>query len=238
MLRIAKPAGSVEWLGLIALLAFVLMSTIAALSPSHYRDAAYLEARHDVNPVFGGTRTARSDEWGVATPYFQIAVASDLGARDTVSPYHEPLKAFFALPSRDWSMAFKPDLWGFLFLDPARAFALHYAALAAAGLLGAYLFLRQLRVRKEVAATTASLLFFSHFVQGWWTSNAPDLSLAFWPAVAFLWRAPWWARIASIAFATAALLIGELYPPFIIGSALAFALAIAAFRPDTLKPVA
>jgi hypothetical protein len=123
MLKVGGKAVSAELLGLIALLAFVLISTATALSPSHYRDAAYLQGRSDVHPIFGGTRTARSDEWGVATPYFQIAVASGLGERDVVSPYHEPLKAFFALPSRDWSMAFKPDLWGFLLLDPARAFA-------------------------------------------------------------------------------------------------------------------
>ena len=236
MLKVGGKAVSAELLGLIGLLAFVLISTAAALSPSHYRDAAYLQGRSDVHPIFGGTRTARSDEWGVATPYFQIAVASGLGERDVVSPYHEPLKAFFALPSRDWSMAFKPDLWGFLLLDPARAFALHYAALAAAALLGTYLLLRQLGVRKEIAATTAGLVFFSHFVQGWWSSNAPVLALTLWPGVAFLWRARWWAKIPAIAVATAVLLIGELYPPFIVGGALAMAVSIAAFRSDTLNP--
>jgi len=98
MLKVGGKAVSAELLGLIGLLAFVLISTAAALSPSHYRDAAYLQGRSDVHPIFGGTRTARSDEWGVATPYFQIAVASGLGERDVVSPYHEPLKAFLPCP--------------------------------------------------------------------------------------------------------------------------------------------
>ena len=154
MPRSGRKLPSPEGLGLVALLFFVLITTIAGLTPSHYHDAAYLLGVEHVNPVFGGTRPARSDEWGVATPYFQIAVASDLGPRNLVSPYHEPLKAFFALPSRDWSMTFKPDLWGFLVLDPARAFAFHYAFLAAAGMLGPYLLLRQLGCRREVAAAT------------------------------------------------------------------------------------
>jgi len=227
---------SASTLGLAALLLFVLVSTLAAWTPSHYEQAARGLGLVGVKPVFGDSRPVRSDEWGVTTPYFQIAVASDLGPRDTVSPYHEPLKAFFALPSRDWSMAFKPDLWGFLALAPAHAFALHYALLAAAGLLGAYLLLRQLGCRGEAAAAASALLFFSQFVQVWWSSNAPVLGLAAWPAVVFLWRAPWWLRLPALAYVIAVWLIGQLYPPLIIATGLALGVAILAFRPEALRP--
>lgn len=226
----------VELLALLALLLFVLLSTVAAWTPSHYYEAANILGLKDVWPVLGGSRPARSDEWAVTTAYFQIAAASDFGPRDLVSPYREPLKAFFALPSRDWSMAFKPDLWGFLVLDPARAFALHYALLATAALIGPYLLLRQLGCRREAAAAGAGILFFSQFVQVWWTSNAPALGLAAWPAVIYLWRAGAWLRLPLLAYAVAVWLIGQLYPPFIIATGLALAVAIAAFRPDALAP--
>ena len=171
--------------GLAALALYVLIATVLAWTPSHYAQAARLLGIPGVEPVFGDARPVRSDEWGVTTPYYQIAVASDLGPRDAVSPYHEPLTAYFALPSRDWSMALKPDLWGFLVLDPAHAYALHYALLAAASLLGVYVLLRQLGCRGEVAVAGSAALFLSQFVQVWWTSNAPVLGLAAWPAIAY-----------------------------------------------------
>jgi hypothetical protein len=223
-------------LGALALLLYVIVAAAAALTPSHYAQGARLLGLHEVEPLAGDARPVRSDDWGVTTPYFQIAVRSGLGARDAISPYGEPLKAFFALPSRDWSMAFKPDLWGFLVLDPARAYALHYALLAVSALVGAYLVLRQLGCRGETAAAVSAMLFFSQFLQVWWSSNAPGLGLAFWPAAAFLWRGPWHVRLPAIAYASAIWLIGQLYPPFIVATVVALAVAVAAFRPEALRP--
>jgi hypothetical protein len=108
--------------------------------------------------------------------------------------------------------------------------------LAAAALLGPYLLLRQLGCRREAAAAGAGILFFSQFVQVWWTSNAPVLGLAAWPAVIYLWRAGAWLRLPLLAYAIAVWLIGQLYPPFIIATGLALTVAIAAFRPDALAP--
>src|SRR5258706_10059595 len=121
-----------RWWWQLAILAAFLVYVLNAWTPSHYGQAAAKLGIANAGPVLGAARYIRTDEWGVATPYFQIAVANDLGPVDARSPFKEPLKTFFALPSRDWSMAFKPDLWGFLVLDPAHAFSLHYASLALA----------------------------------------------------------------------------------------------------------
>lgn len=238
LITTARSPRSWSWpaIALAALAAWVLIATIAAWTPSHYAQAARFLGQAHAGPLLGDARPVRSDEWGVTTPYYQIAVASGLGANDVISPYHEPLKAYFALPSRDWSMAFKPDLWGFLVLDPANAYALHYALLAASALLGAFLLLRQLGCSPGVAAPVAAMIFFSQFVQVWWSNNAQVLGLAWWPAAAFLWRGPWPLRLAAIFYACAVWLIGQLYPPLIIATALAMAGAVAAFRPEALRP--
>lgn len=218
-----------------AVLALAAVYVFNGWTPSHYGLTAGILGIADAGPLIGTAHPARSDEWLVATPYFQIAVANRLGGSDALSPYHEPLKAFFALPSRDWSMIFKPDLWGFLVLDPAHAYSLHFASLAVALVVGFTLLLRQLGCSRGFAVGVAILLFLSQMTQVWWTSNAPSLALAPWPAVAFLWRARWWLRLAAVFYATAAWLIGELYPPFILAGGLAIGILILAFRRDTLR---
>jgi hypothetical protein len=225
-----------QYAGCLAALAVFLIYVLNAWTPSHYGEATRILGIPRSGPVIGEAQGIRSDEWAVTTPYFQISVANNLGPRDETSPYKEPLKAFFALPSRDWSMAFKPDLWGFLALDPAHAYSLHYALLALAMLAGFAILLRQLGCRPGLALGVSALLFLSQFVQVWWTSNAPVLALAPWPVIAVLWRGPWWARMPAIAYATAIWLIGQLYPPFIVSAGLAFGVLVGAFRPETLRP--
>ena len=224
-----------EW-GLLALALLALVAVLNAWTPSSYGEATRRLGIARSGPVVGEAQPIRSDEWAVLTPYFQIAVANDLGPRDETSPYKEPLKAFFALPSRDLSMAVKPDLWGFLVLDPAHAYALHYATLALAMLAGFAILLRQLGCSPGYALAISALLFSSQFVQAWWTNNAATLAWAPWPAVAFLWGAPWWARAPAIAYAVAVWLVGLLYPPFILSAGLALAVLIAAFQPSALRP--
>jgi len=229
-----KPIPAWWAMPVILLVAFIYV--LNAWTPSHYQQAAQILGLTDVRPVFGKSRPVRSDEWSVATPYFQIAVASDLGPIDRISPYHEPLKTYFALPSRDWSMAFKPDLWGFLVLDPAHAYSLHFALLALASLFGAILLLRQLGCGAGVALAVSAMLFLSQFVQVWWTSSAPALGLSLWPAVAYLWPVRWWWRLPALTCVVAVWLIGQIYPPLVVSTGLACAFAIAAFRPDALRP--
>jgi len=219
----------------VVILVLALIYALNVWTPSHYQQAAAILGVSNVKPVFGKSRPVRSDEWSVATPYFQIAVASDLGPRDRISPYREPLKTYFALPSRDWSMAFKPDLWGFLVLDPAHAYSLHFALLALAGLYGAILLLRQFGCGAGVALAVSAMLFLSQFVQVWWTSNAPALGLSLWPAVVYLWPARWWWRLPALTCVVAVSLIGQLYPPLVVSTGLACAFAVAAFRRDALR---
>ena len=218
-----------------AALLFALVYVAMAWTPSHYGYAEQVLGVANAGPIFGAAREIRSDDWAVLTPYFQIAVSNALGPVDLHSPYHEPLKAFFALPTHDWSITFKPDLWGFLFLDPAHAFSLHFATLAAAMIVGFWLLGTQLGCTPRFALALSMLLFFSQFVQVWWSSNAPDFAWSAWPAVAYLWNARWHLRAPAIAYATAVLMFGELYPPFIVASAFAFGFLVVAFRPNALR---
>lgn len=221
---------------LVALVLGALVYVFLAWTPANYGEGARLLGVPGAGPVVGHAEPIRSDDWAVTIPYFQLAVANDFGPRNEASPYKEPLKAYFALPSRDWSMAFKPDLWGFLVLNPAHAYSLHYAVLSLAMLVGFAVLLRQLGCAPGYALAVSAILFSSQFVQVWWTSNAPALAWGPWTAVLFLWRGPWWVRWPALAYVSAVWLIGELYPPLIVATALAMAVLIVAFRPDALRP--
>jgi hypothetical protein len=133
-------------------------------------------------------------------------------------------------------MAFKPDLWGFLILDPARAYAFHFAFLALAAVTGVFVVSRQLGASRGLAATAALVVFGGQFFQAWWTTNAAGLALAAWPVAAFLWKGHPVARLPLVTYAVACWLIGLLYPPFILSAGIAYAVLIAAFRPDALRP--
>ncbi|OXE35467.1 MAG: hypothetical protein CGW95_13675 [Phenylobacterium zucineum] len=164
--------------GLIVLVILAMIYSVAAWTPTSFGQTAQVLGMPNAGPVFGEARPIRSDEWAVATPYYQIAVANHFGPRNELSPYKESLKAFFALPSRDWSMIFKPDLWGFLVLDPAHAYSLHYAILALAMVAGYTLLLRRLGCSPNYALVLSLTLFLSQFVQAWWTSNAAVFAYA------------------------------------------------------------
>ena len=214
--------------------ALLVVYVASAWTPTHYGAAAALLGLDHAGPIFGQAREIRSDDWALTTPYFQIAVANGLGPVDLTSPFRQSLTTFFALPSRDWSMAFKPDLWGFLLLDPAHAYSLHFAMLAAAMVAGFAIVLRQLGCSAGFALAGTAMIFFSQFVQAWWTSNAPVFAWAAWPVAAYLWPARWYFRLPAIGYAVAVWLIGQPYLPFILAAGAAFAVAIAAFRPDAL----
>jgi hypothetical protein len=221
------------WVALAAF-ALLLVYVANAWTPTHYGAAAALLGLDHAGPIFGEAHEIRSDDWALTTPYFQIAVANRLGPVDLTSPFRQSLTTFFALPSRDWSMAFKPDLWGFLVLDPAHAYSLHFAILAAAMLAGLAIVLRQLGCSPGFALAGTAMIFFSQFVQAWWTSNAPVFAWAAWPIAAYLWPARWYFRLPAIGYAVAVWLIGQPYLPFVVAAGCAFAVAIAAFRPDAL----
>lgn len=205
-----------------------------ALTPSSYAMASEYLGLAPIDPLLGRARGIRMDEWMVFTPYVQIAVANDFGPINAYSPYHETLRSFQALPLLDWGLLFKPYHWAFFVLPPANAYSFFFMCMSMAFLCGWALFLRQLRLPPLVAVLIALLLYFSPYVQVWWTSNAGAFALAPWVAVAWLRIDTRWLRIAASAYALAVWLLAIAYPPFIISSLLALAVLVLAFRRDAL----
>jgi hypothetical protein len=206
-----------------------------AWTPSSYAVVLNSLGITNSGTVLGTPQVFRSDEYSVETPYFQIAVRSNLDTYDHVSPYHETLKGFMAFPTKDWSVIFKPQLWGFLALKPFHAYSLYFFLLASSFLFGWYIFFCLIGIPAVYAGGGSAMLLFSQFMQVWWTSNAPVFAFAPWVAVAFLYPRKQATRFFLVFYTATVWLFGLLYPPFLYGLGLVMAVCVIAFRPDTLK---
>lgn len=210
-----------------------LIYVALALTPSHYaRGLTMLGV--DSGPLVGEARPIRSDEWIVMTPYFQIAVLGGFSTTNMISPYQETLKGFWALPIQDWSLVFKPQLWGFWVLPPAYAYSLYFAMLWVSFLTGYTILLRQLGASFGIAAAGSLALYSSHLVQVWWTSNAPTFALAPWPLVVLLLPMRPIFKAPLLFWASSVWIFGYVYPAFIIPAGFALAVLLLAFRRDTM----
>ena len=216
-------------------MAACLLYVVCAITPSSYGAAFPLLGLEPQGLLAGVPRGIRSDEWMVFTPYVQIAVANGLDTVNANSPYHETLRSFQALPILDWGMLFKPYHWGFLFLPAANAYSLYFLFMSSSFLVGWSLFIRRLRVPSIAAFLVAATLYFSPFVQVWWTSNAGAFALAPWVALAWITFENRALRIAASAYALAVWMLSCAYPPFLYATLFAMAILIITFRRDTLN---
>lgn len=224
------------WLATLAVLGGCLYVCLA-LSPSSYAMAFEWLGLEKQGLLLGTPRGIRSDEWFVLTPYFQIAVANGLKGVNMMSPYQEVLRSFQPLPILDWSLLFKPQLWGFWALPPAHAYSLYFLVLAAAFMLGWAWLLQQLRLSPAAAWVVSALLFFSPIVQVWWTTTGGAFALAPWPVLTWLLIERRVLRILACTYALLAWVLACAYPPFLYACGFALALMVLVVRRPVFTPV-
>lgn len=205
-----------------------------ALTPSSYAIGMKLLGQPVKGLVAGTPRPVRSDEWMVFTPYVQIAVNSNFKPHDSGSPYRESLKSFFALPVADWGAAFKPYYFAFAVLPPANAFSFFYLFDAFAFLIGWALFFKFVGVDAKLAIIGSLALFFSQFVQVWWTSNWGAFAFAPWTAVAWMAIDKRWVRVLVCAYVLMVWMLADVYPPFLYAFGLAMTVIVIGTRHDLL----
>jgi len=222
------------------LLLLLLMGGIAyvyfALSPSHY--SFFLKnhmGQYDYETIVGEAKGIRSDEWGVVTPYFQIAVNNDYQRFNQDSPYKEDLRFFYGLPLKDWALAFKPYMWGFFTLSDARGFSFYHFFMIASFIIGYTIFLMQLGLPLLYSSIIALTLFFSHHNQVWWTTNAPVFALTIWIIIPFLTNWHLGLKFVATFLISAAALFALIYPPWQISMIYLIGFFALAFRPERFR---
>ncbi|HEY2102576.1 MAG TPA: hypothetical protein VGH08_04915, partial [Chthoniobacterales bacterium] len=120
--------------------------------------------------IVGTPKDIRSDEWVGETPWIFSQAARDFSVENPgVGEGVMPL--LNNLPVRHWTMLFRPQMWAFFGTDVERAFAFYWNFKWFSLLLGSFLLLRAIaRGNSLVALFGALLLFFSPFIQ-WWFST-------------------------------------------------------------------
>ncbi|WP_436317891.1 DUF7657 domain-containing protein [Vibrio rotiferianus] len=216
--------------------------TVLAITPSSYGIVLSMFGHGGEGLLWGSPRPIRSDEWSVWTPYMQMAVLNDFGRFNELSTYHQDLRGFNALPLWDWALVFKPLMWPFWLLEPARAFALHHGLIIVSFLIGwKKLFLfsfesaQQPKSKSLFLAILASLLlFFTGFVQYWWTTLGPILALTPW---LLLWIIKWRSSLGyyfGLGYIAVVWLLSHTYPPIIVSMAYFGVMLLAIHQPRFL----
>ena len=174
--------------------------------------------------IVGSPKPTRSDEWMVWTP----AILAQLNHQPPMPVENQSLGAgkaplLMSLPVRHYIMIFRPQLWGFFFLDTEHGFSWYWNA-KLLGLLGALFCLLWIltRGRFDLSLLGAVVITYSSFVQWWFSSPSmlPEM-LASWSLVLvcgwFLFQsAAWWQRLlASLLLVASAInFLLCCYPPF------------------------
>ncbi len=174
--------------------------------------------------IFGSPKPKRSDEWMIWTP----AILAQLKHRPPMPVENPSLGAgkaplLMSLPARHYTMLFRPQLWGFFFLDVERGFSWYWNA-KIFGLLGALFLLlfalTSARIGRSMGG--AVIISYSSFTQWWFSSPSmlPEM-LASWSLALFcggvlFQSVRWWQRILAAVVVVAAGINFLLccYPPF------------------------
>lgn len=194
---------------------------INGTSSGAYHSAVYEGSDPDL--IAGSPQAIRSDEWNVYTSWAISQVEQGLPERSGTFPGGMDAAIPQDLPRRDWSVAFRPHLIGYTFLDLDQATAWKWWVPALALIAAAYCFVVSILPRRPgMAAAIAIGFYFSPFFQWWflpgthWPAAWALATMAgiVWAFARSSWRSRWiWAAV--IAYLTVVMAM-SLYAPFIV----------------------
>lgn len=208
----------------------------ATWSPSSYGYVFDLFGLQHLDTVLGKPRPIRSDEWAVITPFTQATVNNHFARFNLTSPYGEDLRSVYSMPIADWGIIFKPDMWLYGWANPAYAFSFHHYGIFAGFILGyTLLFSNVLGLTQLSACLLSGVLFFTGYVQYWWTALGPTFAVFPWLLIVLDWQQPKLLKFALFYWLATTWMLAFFYPPTFISLAFVGFLILLAFRPTDLK---
>lgn len=209
-------------LGLLAVL-FAILVALGVTGSSTGVISSLVSDSSDADLLAGSPVPTRGDEWFVQTTWTISQVEQGLPTRNASFPGGMDATVQHDLPTRDWSTALRPHLWGFLILPLDQAMAIKWWLPGFMMMAAAFLFVVALLPRRPILATLLAVgLYAAPFMQWWF------LSITFYPPcwaflvmAALVWhtrstaRTGKWVLAAFVAYLTAAMGTG-IYVPFIV----------------------
>lgn len=177
----------------------------------------------------GTPKFIRFDEWAVATPWILSQVSrgfplrnENIGAGSAPSVINLPVKSFPGIV--------RPQYWGFFLLHVERGFAFYWNFKVFGLVLGAFFLLMLITQNNFWLSLFGSLwLFFSSFIQWWFSTPAPEMILSFCflcvsiTYLLFSTKPTLIILSALLAFVSSVTFVLAFYPPYQIPLAYLFA---------------
>ncbi len=234
------------WLfpSLLLFLVFVLtLLKISGTSIGVYHEIFYGKSVKDSSLIFGKPKSIRSDEWIVNTQKTISQSANNYPKVNANIGLGENERLINDVPTRDWSVLFKPHNLGFFVIPFENAFSLKWWSMSYLLVISSYFFVLLFLPRRYLLAALLSLAFlFSPFFQWWYAyGTLASVYYCLFGAVIYTkilsskskYEAGLWSLLLTYV-ATSFMLI--LYPPFQIPCALvALAFAIGYFLDNKNK---
>lgn len=174
----------------------------------------------DSGLLLGEPKAIRSDEWLVGTPamlsQYELGFPTE---NDNLGGASDPLIA--NMPVEHFSTAFRPQHWGWFFLDAERGFAFFWSLKGLSLVTGSFLLLMLVtNSRFWLSLGGAAWLYFSSFIQWWYSTTLVEMVASFcliFVALAWLALSRRRAAVAAAALllvATSVNFVLFFYPPF------------------------
>ena len=181
--RVYKHFTSSDWFfPVIVLLIVIVLSTfrVSGSSVGEISQQLIDSEEDDSSLIFGHPRNLRSDEWSVNTPFISSQQQNNYALFSTQLGTKNDTTVVSDIPSRDWTVVFKPQNLGFIIGIPfENSFALRWWLMGYVLMISAYFLTLHLFPSKRLfAALIALSLFFAPIIQ-WWYQNINILVVAY-----------------------------------------------------------
>lgn len=225
--KVNQPELIVFGRGSIFFIAFLFVLTVVLISFKINQSSfpmydAYFPSDVKSNILSGEARGIRSDEWVVQTPYILSQVINN-------NPWENPsigpgaTTSLTAVPVNGLINVMQPKFWGFVLLDVERGFSWLWTYKSVGFLLTGFLFFMLItRSNTAVSIIGALAIYSSNFSQWWFSSNYPEIVIAFFGIVisalyVMLSDHRYLVLFSAIAFAIFSVnFLLHLYPPFLV----------------------
>lgn len=217
MLNITKQ--SLEKIIYVSLFLLGAIYVFNSWSPSSYGFFLKKIEPENSGVVWGEPRGIRSDEWGVVTPLTQATINNNFERYNKNSFYGEDLRINYGLPIFDWGLVFKPTMWGYLFLSPAKAYSLQWYLTFCIFIIGYFKLFKEVGIRKDLSLILSLSLFFTGGTQFWWDEKGPVYAFFPWVTYFLISKGNLYLRLMFFYWVGSSWLITNFYPPLVISLA-------------------
>ncbi len=160
---------------LLSFISFIILLSLAINQSSIRYWDNIIGNSNDKSKVAGTPKGIRSDDWAITTPFTLSQKAKNFSIfNNNIGANTDAL--LNNVPARHVSTIFRPQFWGYFFLNIETAYSFYWLFKAFILLLGFFLLLLLLTKNNFLVSSFGAIwLYFSPFIQWWFSTNIPEM---------------------------------------------------------------